>query len=149
MLDLDENLRTLNELKSKLQILEDTIKISNLKEELKALQTESSSENFWQDAQKSSMVYSKIKVIQKKIEKFENIQNELENLIELNSLLSEEKDETLELELESNTNKLNKDLETLQIETLFSGKYDANNAIITLHPGAGRNRISRLGRNAI
>jgi peptide chain release factor 2 len=149
MLDLDENLRTLNELKSKLQILEDTIKISNLKEELKALQNESSSENFWQDAQKSSMVYSKIKVIQRKIEKFENIQNELENLIELNSLLSEEKDETLELELESNTNKLNKDLETLQIETLFSGKYDVNNAIITLHPGAGRNRISRLGRNVI
>jgi peptide chain release factor 2 len=137
MLDLDENLRTLNELKSKLQILEDTIKISNLREELKKLQDESSNENFWQDAQKSSIVYSKIKVIQKKIENFQNIQEELENLIELNSLLSEEKDETLESELESSTNKLTKDLEDLQIETLFSGKYDSNNAIITLHPGAG------------
>ena len=40
-------------------------------------------------------------------------------------------------------------LDDLKVETYFSGKYDANNAILTLHPGAGRNRISRLGTNAL
>lgn len=48
-------------------------------------------------------------------------------------------EDNLELvkELLNNTKNVEKDLETLEIETLFTGKYDTNNAIITLHSGAG------------
>ena len=45
--------------------------------------------------------------------------------------------------------KLAEEIEKLELATLLSGKYDSNNAIITLHPGARRNRISRLGWNAL
>ena len=40
-------------------------------------------------------------------------------------------------EIVSNINQLEKDIEKLEINTLLSGKYDSNNAILTLHPGAG------------
>ena len=46
-------------------------------------------------------------------------------------------DETLKKELLSNTKKLEKNIEDLKIATLLSDKYDQNNAILTLHPGAG------------
>ena len=137
MLDLDNNLRELNSLNEKLDKLKETINLKSLQNELEQLKKESMSENFWQDSKKSSVVYSKIKTIENKIKNNENISNNIEELKELNILLSEEKDESLEKELEKSTIELEKKLEKLQVDTLFSGKYDGNNAILTLHPGAG------------
>ncbi len=69
--------------------------------------------------------------------KFTNLDNEVKNLIDLNVLLLTEEDNELGKELLKNTQNLTQELENLEIETLLSGKYDKNNAIITLHPGAG------------
>lgn len=137
MLDLEENLRELNNLDEKLIKLKETVNLKELQEELENLKEESMTESFWQDSKKSSVVYSKIKVIEKKIKNFENIEKNIVELKELNELLAEEQDETLEKELEKNTIELSKSIDKLQVDTLFSGKYDGNNAILTLHPGAG------------
>ena len=137
MLDLEENSRNLEMLLEKINKLEETANLDSLSKELEELKKESSAENFWQDTKKSSIVYGRIKKIEKKIESFKTIKNEITDLKELNKLLQEEKDETLEKELENSTKNLENKIEKLQITTLFSGKYDGNNAIITLHPGAG------------
>lgn len=55
----------------------------------------------------------------------------------MNELLQLEEDETLTKELLHNTFELEKEIDKLEITTLLSGKYDINNAIITIHPGAG------------
>ena len=55
----------------------------------------------------------------------------------MNELLIQEFDEELSKDLLKQTNEFVKKLERLELETLLSGKYDSNNAIITLHPGAG------------
>ena len=52
-------------------------------------------------------------------------------------LLINEPDEQLELEVVKSTKKLEKEINELEVKTLLSGKYDQNNAILTLHPGAG------------
>ena len=65
MLDSEENLRELNNLGEKLIKLKETINLKGLQEELKNLKEESMTESFWQDSKKSSVVYSKIKVIEK------------------------------------------------------------------------------------
>ena len=137
MLDLEENSRNLEMLLEKINKLEETANLDSLSKELEELKKESSAENFWQDTKKSSIVYGRIKTIEKKIESFKAIKNEITDLKELNKLLQDEKDETLEKELENSTKNLENKIEKLQITTLFSGKYDGNNAIITLHPGAG------------
>ena len=49
----------------------------------------------------------------------------------------EEKDESLYPEVESSLNQLKQELEHLQLTLLLAGEYDANNAILTLHAGAG------------
>ena len=137
MLELEENLKFLNELKNKLEEIKDSMKIESLKFELSKLEKESLSENFWNNQENSTLVFSKIKKLQKKIGLYENLESELTNLIEMNELLSLEPEEELIKELLLNSQKINEQCEKLEIETLLSGNYDFNNAIVTMHPGAG------------
>ena len=78
-----------------------------------------------------------INEIKNKVEQFKRIKIEITNMIELVELLKQESDEVLEKEVQNGTKKLEEDIEKLEISTLLSGKYDINNAILTLHPGAG------------
>ena len=111
--------------------------ITNLEDELARLEKETTELNFWEDSKNSSKVLKRINDIKNKIERFKNIRSECSNLIELSELLSQENDEELEKELQKGTDKLEIDIDKLEVSTLLSGKYDINNAIVTLHPGAG------------
>ncbi len=137
MLDLEENKRTLLELQQELNNLFETLKVAESKKELTELEQETLKQDFWEDTQKSSIIYSKMNILQKKIRNYDDLKKELENLVELNELLFLEKDESLEKDLVINTEKLQKKFSDLEVQTLLSGKYDANNAILTIHPGAG------------
>ena len=137
MLELEENLRVLKALLEQLNSLEDALNISSLKQELEGLREVSAQEGFWEDTEKSSEVFSKIKKLEKRLESFETIQKQLEDLMQMNEMLAMEYDEELGKELVGQTEALRKKIENLELETLLSGKYDGNNAILTLHPGAG------------
>lgn len=111
--------------------------ITKLKIDLIELEKTINSPEFWQDQEKSKPILSNIKNTKNKIEKFEKIEKEFNNLYELNTLLFDEYDQELEEELEESLKILKKEIEYLEIQTLLSEKYDKNNAILTLHPGAG------------
>lgn len=111
--------------------------IIKLEEELKDLEQKTTEQNFWDNQKDSSKVLKRITEIKNKIEEYKVIKNDLNNLSELAILLRTERDEQLESELDKNISILSKKIEKLEISTLLSGKYDINNAIITLHPGAG------------
>ena len=137
MIDLEENLRSLKELNNKLLDIKDSMKIESLAIELKKLEEKSTEDGFCNNKEDSTKVFSRIKILQKKITSYNELASELLNLIEMNELLVEEKDEQLLDELEKNSNLIRKKFEELEIQTLLSGKYDSNNAIVTMHPGAG------------
>ena len=137
MLELEENLRILEELKERLLDIKDSMKIEKLIDEKNELEEKSLKEDFWNNQEESSIIFSKIKTLQKKINLYNNLKSQTDNLIELNKLLESEYDNDLYKELLNSTTKLKHDLDKLEIQTLFTGKYDFNNAIITLHPGAG------------
>ena len=137
MLDFEENLKLLKELIDKLNNLKDSLKIDLLRDELNKLHKISSEDGFWDDAENSAIVFSKIKKLEKKINNFENLQNNLNSLNDMAELLQTEYDEDLAKDLVKQIQDFNKKIETIELETLLSGKYDSNNAILTLHPGAG------------
>ena len=137
MIELEENQRDLNEISEKFKQIKDSMKINELENVLKKLEEESLKEDFWNDQAHSSKVFAKIKTLQRKINSSKKLEEELNNLFEMNELLNVENDNDLVKELLKNTTNLKHKLDNLEIETLFSGKYDVNNAIITLHPGAG------------
>ena len=111
--------------------------IEKLEKELKELESKTMEPNFWNDAQTSNQILGKIKKIKRKYENYKKIETEIKNLIELTQLIKIEPDEEIEKDIIKNTSKLKKEFEKLELSTLFSGKYDSNNAIITIHPGAG------------
>lgn len=108
-----------------------------MEERIKTLEAETMKEGFWNDSKQSGKILQEIKITKGRYTKFKQLESEAESLIEMNELLLLESDEDMEKELVSSSNQLEKSLEKFEIQTLLSGKYDANNAIITLHPGAG------------
>ena len=108
-----------------------------MKNRIEKLKNETMQQCFWNDNKNSSNVLQKLKNVKNKYNNFNNIKSEIDNLIEMNDFLLIEKDDEMENDLAKNTYRLAKKIENFQIQMLLSGKYDSNNAIITLHPGAG------------
>lgn len=111
--------------------------IAALQKELEKLESKISNPDFWNDQNNSNKVLSKVKTIKSKTTNYKIIKDEIENLLEMTELVKIESDEEIEKEIINNTNKIKKELEKFELITLLSGKYDSNNAIITIHPGAG------------
>ena len=140
MIDLEENKRELKELETRFLNLENTIgKAEDLEKSLKDLEEKTLVEGFWNDTKTANAVLQDIKEVKAKYTSITSIKKDLYNLIETNEFLFLENDEEMGIDLIKSTN----------TKMFLSGKFDRNNAIITLHPGARRNRITRLGTNAI
>lgn len=112
--------------------------ISKIEEQAKELENETLKEGFWQKTPaETGKILARLKQLKGKVEKFKKIENEVVNLKDLTELANMENDEEVAKEILKSTKQLEDELENLQLETLLSGKYDRNNAILTLHPGAG------------
>ena len=111
--------------------------LPNIEKEIDELKEKTLAEDFWLDNKKSGEILTKMKRLEGKREKYYKLLTELQNLIEMNDLLLQQQDEELEKEVLTHTEQIAKQIEKLELETFFSGKYDKNNAILTIHPGAG------------
>ena len=111
--------------------------IDTLKQRLIFLEKNTLEDSFWTDNKDNSSVLREMSNIKSKIEKYNNLKSEFDNLKDLSDLLKLESDDELAREIIKNTTKIENEITSLEINTLLSGKYDTNNAIITLHPGAG------------
>ncbi len=139
MIDLEENKKRLQEIDRRFINIENSIgKIEDLEKKLKDLESKTLVEGFWNDTKNSNAVLQEIKEVKSKFVSLRDIRQTISNLLEMNEFLILENDEELANELEKNTESLEKDLEKLEIKMFLSGKFDKNNAIITLHPGARR-----------
>ena len=87
--------------------------------------------------EKAGKVLQKIKGLKNKVERFNTLVSTRDDLLTLIELAVEENDESVLPEIKDGYKTLSKDFEEMTLETLFTGRYDKNNAILTLHSGAG------------
>ena len=111
--------------------------ISKLESELADLEKQTLAEGFWNDSAKSSLVLAEIKSLKNKCGTYSKLVAELQGLKELTELVSLENDEQMAKDIIKNTAIIQKEFDKFELASLLSGKYDKNNAIVTLHPGAG------------
>lgn len=111
--------------------------VVNKEKELLELEKQTMSNEFWSDTENTSKVLKRITDLKNKLNNFKKINSGLENLKDMNELLQQEPDEELVKELLNNTIYTEKEIDKLEITILLSGNYDMNNAIVTIHPGAG------------
>ena len=106
-------------------------------EEIEGLDKKTMEADFYSDMESAGKVMQRIKGLKNKLERYENLYSEWEDLTVLVALAIEEQDASVLGEVKSGFSHLEQDLNSMKLETLLSGKYDASNAILTLHAGAG------------
>jgi len=94
-------------------------------------------EHFWDDRKAAQLIIDSGSDAKDKIETFKSLDSVLNDLINLCSELKELKDDSLQEMLDNESSSLFIRIEKFEIEMLLSGKYDKNDAIISIHPGAG------------
>ncbi len=94
-------------------------------------------EGFWNDAEKAAGTLRDVKLLKSKLERFQKMKGDYEDLHVLIELGMEEEDSSIVAEVGDALELLTSEVETMRIETLLTGEYDKNNAIISIHSGAG------------
>ncbi len=94
---------------------------------------------FWNDINKAQEITQTAKSLKDKIDNFHKLELRLEEVQILIEMSLEEEDSSSYSEVKSEINAISEAIENLNIETLLSGEYDRNNAILELHTGAGGN----------
>ena len=124
-------------MKPTLDGLGSALKLDDARSEIAELEAESAKEGFWNDLDRSQKVQKRMKQLQQKCEKYEKLQSTWEDLMTICEMALEENDDSMLGELETDYAKLESELEAMRLSTLLSGEYDANNVILSIHPGAG------------
>lgn len=93
--------------------------------------------NFWDDAKASQEYMKELKNLKGIMEEYQRLVSEYEDVEVLLQMGYEENDESLIPEVEETLNAFIRDFEALKLDTLLSGEYDKENAILTIHAGAG------------
>ena len=92
---------------------------------------------FWDDPESSQESMKELKSLKDDVETYEKLQNTYEEIEILLEMGYEENDASVLPEIESALEELASEYEAIKIKTLLSGEYDKDNAILTLHSGAG------------
>ena len=93
--------------------------------------------DFWNDVERSNEVMKTVKSLKDTLESFDRVVDEYEELGVLIEMADEEDDASLLPEIEELLENFKQHFETLRIATLLSGEFDRDNAVLTLHAGAG------------
>ena len=92
---------------------------------------------FWDQPEEAQKQVQAIKRLKGVLEEWEQVEDQLADVLVLLELIAEEPDSGLDAELLTGVKTLQRSVEQLELSTLLSGEYDSNNAILTIHPGAG------------
>jgi len=99
------------------------------------LEKKSAQPDFWLDQAKAQSVMRQLAEQRKLVNRWRELEEKVADITELISLAQE--DTSLWLEIQSEASKVASRLDELELETAFTGEYDARNAILALHAGAG------------
>ncbi len=92
---------------------------------------------FWEDHQKAQLVMKELTALKEKVKGYEALCEQFSEVQVLCELAEEEKADELLKEIVKNIEQLERKIDAWQIEVLLSEPYDKNNAIVSMHPGAG------------
>ena len=137
IIELEEVKQRLKALKEEAAELASSLKIEKLSEIARELEEKTFAPNFWDDMENSSKVLKELKGAKDTIAEYEKLCSSIDDAITLAEMGIEEDDESVLEEVLSEETDVRAKAETMRLETLLSGQYDRNDAILSLHPGAG------------
>ena len=137
MLEFEEYKQKLNTLKPNLDLLRGALKLDAAEREIEELEAASAREGYWNDVENSQKVQKRLKTLQNKRDNYRRLCSDWDDLMTLCEMAIEEGDDSLLEELQEGFDSFEEKVEETRLSTLLTGEYDANNAILTFHAGAG------------
>ena len=133
----EEYKNKLNNLRPALDDLGGALHLDEARNEVEKLEEESAQDGFWNDTENSQRVQKRIKTLKHKLERYAKLTGAWEDMLTMCEMAVEEDDDSMLPDLESEFQSFEETLESMRLETLLTGEYDANNAILTFHAGTG------------
>ncbi len=137
MLEFEEYKVKLNNAKPSLDVLRGALKLEAAQKEIEELEAASEREGFWNDVEKSQKVQKRLKTLKNKCENYEKLCSAWDDMYVMCEMAIEQNDDSMLVELKSEFASFSEKVEATRLGTLLTGEYDANNAIIAFHAGAG------------
>ncbi|MGN0511484.1 MAG: peptide chain release factor 2 [Lachnospiraceae bacterium] len=137
MVELDQFKTILNSYTEPLVEVRDSLDLANKEKRIQELEREMEAPNFWDDPQRSQQMMKELKYLKDDIETYNKLETQKEDIETLLEMGYEEEDPELIPEIQEALEEFQKEFENIRVKTLLSGEYDENNAIVTLHAGAG------------
>jgi peptide chain release factor 2 len=105
--------------------------------QIKELEIEMSTSNFWSDKNRAVEVTAKLDVLKNMYSLWSDLDRQVRDLLDLEELAVSENDENFLKSIEDSSRKLEKDLSAFELRMKLDGEHDGNGAIVSVHAGAG------------
>ena len=132
--DLKPTLNDLGERRDQMRI---SLEIPAKEEKIAELEYKMGEPSFWDDAAAAQKLNQELAALKGGVDTYKGLMAKYEDAETLYEMGIEEGDASMEDDIRAELDLIAEGLETLQLEVLLSGDYDANDAILTLHAGAG------------
>jgi peptide chain release factor 2 len=124
-------------LRRRLVAAEGYLKADELRARRPQLETEASRPDLWDDPDKARAVTGELAAVVDDLELVERLQGAVEDLETLAEMAREERDESLDPEIDDGATRLRAEFDELELRALFQGEYDERDAVVEIHSGAG------------
>ena len=111
--------------------------VAELRGRLDQINRTTEEDGFWDDHEKAQKLLKDKKSVESKIDEYEELKKEFEDIGILIDLAQEEEDTSMVPEIQKSYEDYKKKFDDLRIKTLLNGEYDGSNAIISIHAGSG------------
>ena len=137
MVELDQFKYTLNGYTEPLKEVRDSLDLENKEKRVEELEREMEAPGFWDNAERSQKMMKELSALKGDMEIYHKLQNQKEEIELMIEMGYEENDPSIVPDIQEMLDEFIQDFEHISIKTLLSGEYDKDNAIVTLHAGAG------------
>ena len=137
ILELEQIGVELNAYQKNLEEMGDSLDVAGAAAKVEELEEIAGDPDFWNDMDKAQGILQQTKQLKSKIESYDALKTAYDDIYTLIEMGNEMDDESVVPEVKEMRDKFLEDYEHLRISTLLTGPYDKNNAIVTLHSGAG------------
>ncbi|MEN1967310.1 peptide chain release factor 2 [Lentibacillus sp. N15] len=136
-MELVEINHEMEKIKARIADFRGSLDLETKKDRVKELELQMTEPGFWDDQNAAQKVINETNGLKGYVDRFAELAEKLDDLEVSYELVKEENDPDLFAELETGINDLQADMNQFELQMLLSEPYDANNALLELHPGAG------------
>ncbi len=137
LLQFEELKLSLDNLRPQIEELGEALGLDRVRNEVAEMEQQAAQPGFWDDVERSREILQKTGQLKDKIEGYEKLRADFEDTLGLIEIADEEDDESVLPEVTASAESVRSRLDSMKLATLLTGEYDAKNAILTFHAGAG------------